>query len=55
MPLYYALFIETNPIPAKTSLGMMGVIDPELRLPLTPMSAQGKKELRKVLKDSQIL
>jgi len=55
MPLYRALFIETNPIPAKTSLGMMGEIDPELRLPLTPMSAPGKKELRKVLKDSQIL
>ncbi len=55
MPLYKALFIETNPIPAKTALGMMGIIDPELRLPLSGISAAGKKALRKVLKSSGLL
>src|SRR6476646_10694297 len=37
-PLFAALFFETNPIPVKEALGMMGKIDPELRLPLCPMA-----------------
>jgi len=55
MPLYKALFIETNPIPAKTALGLMGIIDAELRLPLSGISAPSKKVLRKVLKSSGVL
>ncbi|MEK7749340.1 MAG: 4-hydroxy-tetrahydrodipicolinate synthase, partial [Bacteroidota bacterium] len=34
MPLNDAVFIEINPVPAKTALGMMGRISPEVRLPL---------------------
>ncbi|MCD6320096.1 MAG: 4-hydroxy-tetrahydrodipicolinate synthase, partial [Candidatus Desulfofervidaceae bacterium] len=37
-PLAQAMFLETNPIPVKTALGLMGKIKPELRLPLAPMS-----------------
>ena len=44
-----ALFLESNPIPAKTALAMMGRIAPELRLPLVPMTAAGKEKLRAVL------
>ena len=45
-----ALFIETNPIPVKTALAMMGMIKLEFRLPLCQMAEENKKKLRKVLK-----
>lgn len=50
-PLNAAMFIETNPIPAKTALAMMGKIKEELRLPLCEMSDANKDKLKKVLKD----
>lgn len=46
-----AMFIETNPIPAKTSLAMMGRVQEEFRLPLTPMSEGNRRELKDVLKE----
>lgn len=45
-----AMFIETNPIPVKTSLSTMGRCKEEFRLPLTPMSPENKKRLQDVLK-----
>jgi 4-hydroxy-tetrahydrodipicolinate synthase len=54
-PLFTALFYETNPIPVKTALGMMGKIDPELRLPLCPMSTETKDQLTQVLKDAGLI
>jgi len=48
------MFIETNPIPVKTALGMMGLIQPEFRLPLCEMSADNKEELTRVLKELDI-
>jgi len=48
-PLNKAMFIETNPIPAKTSLSMMGKIEEEFRLPLCSMSDENKGKLRKIL------
>lgn len=50
-PLNAAMFIETNPIPAKTALAMMGKIKEEFRLPLCEMSEVNKEKLKKVLKD----
>jgi len=50
-PLMQALFIETNPIPAKTALAMMGKIREEFRLPLCAMSDANRKALAKVLAD----
>lgn len=50
-PLNTAMFIETNPIPAKTSLAMMGKIKEEFRLPLCEMSDANKEKLKKTLKD----
>ncbi len=38
LPLIKALFLETNPIPVKTAMGLLGMIQPELRLPLCPLS-----------------
>lgn len=54
-PLFAALFFETNPIPVKTALGMMGKIDPELRLPLCPMAQDTRDRLASVLKDSGLI
>jgi 4-hydroxy-tetrahydrodipicolinate synthase len=54
-PLFAALFYETNPIPVKEALGMMGKIDPELRLPLCAMSADNRNQLAKVLKDLRLI
>jgi len=50
-PLHGAMFIETNPIPAKTSLALMGRIAEEFRLPLCPMADANKEKLKKALKD----
>jgi len=50
-----ALFIETNPIPAKTALAMMGKIREEFRLPLCAMSGANRKVLAKVLSDMKIV
>ncbi|MGO9147277.1 MAG: 4-hydroxy-tetrahydrodipicolinate synthase [Desulfomonilia bacterium] len=44
------LFIETNPIPVKTALAMMGKVKEEFKLPLCPMSEANKKKLAEVLK-----
>ncbi len=48
-PLNTAMFLETNPIPVKTALSMMGRIRGELRLPLCEMSEANKKSLRETL------
>lgn len=49
-PLFTALFYETNPIPVKEALHMMGKIDPELRLPLCPMGSENREKLLQVMK-----
>jgi 4-hydroxy-tetrahydrodipicolinate synthase len=54
MPLYECLFIETNPIPVNTALGILRLIKPEVRLPLTPISTSGKKAVATVLKALKI-
>jgi len=48
-PLIDALFIETNPIPVKAALAMMGKIDPELRLPLCRMAEKNEAQLKSVM------
>ena len=49
LPLTKALFLETNPIPVKTAMGILGMIKPELRLPLCEMSEQNEEKLHKAL------
>jgi 4-hydroxy-tetrahydrodipicolinate synthase len=49
-PLNKAIFIETNPIPVKTALAMMGRIREEFRLPLVLMAEENKKKFKEVLK-----
>jgi 4-hydroxy-tetrahydrodipicolinate synthase len=43
-----AVFLEINPVPVKTALGWMGKIDPEVRLPLAPLSKANAAKLRTV-------
>ena len=54
-PLIDALFIETNPIPAKAALSFMGKIDYELRLPLCRMSPKNEESLKAVMKTYGLL
>ncbi|HKN18361.1 MAG TPA: dihydrodipicolinate synthase family protein, partial [Dissulfurispiraceae bacterium] len=54
-PLNAAMFIETNPIPVKTALALMGRISEEFRLPLCEMSPANKEKLKGVLKDAGII
>jgi len=49
LPLCDALFLESNPIPVKAALAMMGRITDELRPPLWPMSAKAREKLRAAL------
>ena len=49
LPLCQAMFYETNPIPVKTSLAMMGKVDGELRLPMCAMAPANKDKLEKAL------
>jgi 4-hydroxy-tetrahydrodipicolinate synthase len=54
-PLFKDLFIETNPVPVKAALAMLGVMKEELRLPLVPMSENHKDILRATLKAAGLL
>jgi 4-hydroxy-tetrahydrodipicolinate synthase len=54
-PLCKAMFYETNPIPVKTALALMGKIDGEMRLPLSPMSPANVEKLRKDLQEYGVL
>ena len=55
LPLFKALFCETNPIPVKRALSMMGLIENELRPPLTPLSVENEPRLKAVLEDLGLL
>lgn len=49
------LFVETNPIPVKAALSLMGLIQEEYRLPLTPMHEASRQQLKEVLKSLDLI
>jgi 4-hydroxy-tetrahydrodipicolinate synthase len=51
LPLFDVMFCETNPIPVKTALALMGLMDAELRLPLTPITEANRERLQLTLKE----
>ncbi|OGQ84639.1 MAG: 4-hydroxy-tetrahydrodipicolinate synthase [Deltaproteobacteria bacterium RIFCSPLOWO2_12_FULL_57_22] len=51
VPLIRAVFIETNPIPVKTALSLIGKCRADLRLPMTPMAEPNLKKLRQTMAD----
>jgi len=55
LPLVKAMFIETNPIPVKVAMGLMKMIDPQLRLPLCEMLPENKEKLIKTMKDYRLI
>ena len=55
LPLIKAVFLETNPIPIKTAMGLLGMCDPGLRLPMCSMSEDNLKKLKIALKDYGLL
>ena len=55
MPLIRAVFLETNPIPIKTALSLMGKCTGELRLPLTSMSEGALKKMKQAMTDFGLL
>ena len=54
-PLFKDLFIETNPVPVKAALAMLGQIEEEYRLPLVPMSAKNREVLQATMKAVGVL
>ncbi|HLG22503.1 MAG TPA: 4-hydroxy-tetrahydrodipicolinate synthase [Candidatus Manganitrophaceae bacterium] len=54
-PLHAALFLETNPIPVKAALALMGKCSDEVRLPLCRMSEENLKKLQKAMKNYGLL
>src|SRR6516164_1823610 len=55
LPLMQANFIESNPIPAKAVLSMMGRIEEVYRLPLLPMRPENRMKLEKVVSEVGLL
>jgi len=54
-PLFKDLFIETNPVPVKTALALMGVAGEECRLPLCPLSAKSRETLAGTLRATGLI
>lgn len=54
-PLFKDLFIETNPVPVKAALAMLGQMEEEYRLPLVPMNPKNREVLRKTLRACGVL
>jgi 4-hydroxy-tetrahydrodipicolinate synthase len=54
-PICRAMFIETNPIPVKEAMAMLGMIRAEWRLPMCPMTDANRDRLRKVLVHAGVL
>lgn len=55
LPLIHALFLETNPIPIKAALALLGEIKEEYRLPLVPMSEPNKRRLIEAMHEAELL
>ena len=55
MPLYHACFVESNPIPVKAALSLMGLCSDEMRLPLLPATGGTRTLLADVLRKLELL
>jgi 4-hydroxy-tetrahydrodipicolinate synthase len=50
-----AMFIESNPVPVKTALGLMGMCSDDVRLPLCPMSDSNKAKLSAIMEEYHLI
>src|SRR3712207_1175430 len=55
LPLFRALFVETNPIPVKTASSILGLCSDEMRLPMIPLQDENLDTLRRVMEESNHL
>ncbi|MBN1798832.1 MAG: 4-hydroxy-tetrahydrodipicolinate synthase [Spirochaetales bacterium] len=55
LPLFKAIFIETNPIPIKAALALKGMLQENYRLPMCPMDPGNKEKLKTVLQELGLL
>jgi len=55
MTLNDAIFMEINPVPVKTILGMMGKCNADVRLPLSPVSSANYAKLEQIAKDYNLI
>jgi 4-hydroxy-tetrahydrodipicolinate synthase len=53
--LFKDLFLESNPIPVKTALNLMGMIDAEFRLPLCEMGTTNREQLSRTLRALKLI
>jgi 4-hydroxy-tetrahydrodipicolinate synthase len=49
------MFLESNPIPVKTALAMMGKLQKEFRLPMCPLRPSNEVELSNILKKAKLI
>jgi 4-hydroxy-tetrahydrodipicolinate synthase len=55
LPLFRALFVETNPIPVKTAASLLGLCSDEMRLPMLPLSGENLRTLQRVMEETSHL
>jgi 4-hydroxy-tetrahydrodipicolinate synthase len=55
LPLMEVNFIETNPVPVKAAMALMGLLEPVWRLPLVPPRADNLAKIRTVLESLALL
>ena len=53
--LMRANFVETNPVPVKAAMAMMGLIEEVYRLPLVPMQPKNREKLQSILQDLKLI
>jgi 4-hydroxy-tetrahydrodipicolinate synthase len=55
LPLFKAIFIETNPIPIKAAMAMKGLMKESYRLPMCPLAPKNRESLHATLKEMKVL
>jgi len=55
LPLFRALFVETNPIPVKAAASILGLCSDEMRLPMIPLGGENLDHLRRVMDETNHL
>ena len=55
VPVYSALFAETNPVPVKAALGLMGLCSPEVRMPLVQASDATRAMLKPIMRKFELI
>src|SRR5260370_41869830 len=55
LPLMEVNFVESNPIPVKAAMGLMGLLEPVYRLPMVPPKAESLPKIKKVLESVGLL